>query len=60
VAGVGVVSHGASDALAIENAVARARDAARAACTEEMAEAAARAPELLAGPLARRRRALEA
>ena len=60
VAGVGVVSHGASDALAIENAVARARDAARAACTEEMAEAAARAPELLAGPPARRRRALEA
>jgi fatty acid/phospholipid biosynthesis enzyme len=57
---IGVVSHGASDALAIENAVARARDAARAACTEEMAEAAARAPELLAGPPARRRRALEA
>jgi fatty acid/phospholipid biosynthesis enzyme len=57
---IGVVSHGASDALAIENAVARARDAARAACTEEMAEAAARAPELLAGPPARRRRAHEA
>ncbi|HET6921903.1 MAG TPA: phosphate acyltransferase PlsX [Anaeromyxobacteraceae bacterium] len=60
VAGVGVVSHGASDALAIENAVARACDAARAACTGEMAEAAARAPELLAGPPARHGRALEA
>jgi hypothetical protein len=55
-----VVRHGASDALAIENAVARARDAARAGCTEEMAEAAARASELLMGPPARRRRALEA
>ncbi|HEY6106349.1 MAG TPA: phosphate acyltransferase, partial [Anaeromyxobacteraceae bacterium] len=60
VGGVGVVSHGASDALAIENAVARARDAARAACTGEMAEAAALAAGLLAGPMARRRRALDA
>ncbi len=60
VAGVGVVSHGASDALAIENAVTRARDAARAACTEEMADAAALAAGLLAGTLSRRRRALDA
>ncbi|HEU4383222.1 MAG TPA: phosphate acyltransferase PlsX [Anaeromyxobacteraceae bacterium] len=60
VAGVGVVSHGASDALAIENAVTRARDAARAACTREMAEAAALAAGLLAAPLARRRHALDA
>ncbi len=47
VAGVGVVSHGASDALAIENAIRQARDAARAACTDEMAGAAGRAAELL-------------
>ena len=48
VCGVAVVSHGASDALAVENAIERARDAARADCTEEMAEAAARAVPLLA------------
>ncbi len=60
VRGVGVVCHGSSDALAVENALARARDAARAACTEEMAEAAALAADLLAEPLARRRHAGEA
>ncbi len=46
--GVGVIGHGASDALAIENAIRRAYSAARARCTEEMAEAAGRAEELLA------------
>jgi glycerol-3-phosphate acyltransferase PlsX len=45
--GVGVISHGSSDALAIENAIRRARDAARAHVTEEMAEAAGRAVALL-------------
>jgi glycerol-3-phosphate acyltransferase PlsX len=45
--GVGVISHGSSDALAVENAVRRARDAARAGATEEMAEAAGRAAALL-------------
>jgi glycerol-3-phosphate acyltransferase PlsX len=45
--GVGVITHGSSDALAIENAVGRARDAARSGATAEMAEAAARAAALL-------------
>jgi len=45
--GVGVISHGSSDALAIENAIRRAHDAARAHVTEEMAEAAGRAAGLL-------------
>jgi len=45
--GVGVISHGSSDALAIENAIRRARDAARAHATGEMAEAAGRAAALL-------------
>ncbi len=47
--GVAVISHGASDALAIENAIRRAGSAARASCTAEMAKAAADAEELLAG-----------
>jgi glycerol-3-phosphate acyltransferase PlsX len=46
--GVGVIGHGASDALAIENAIRRAFSAARARCTEEMGKAAGRAEELLA------------
>ncbi len=53
--GVCVVGHGASDALAIENAIRRAHSAARANCTEEMAQVAAQAEELLArseGPAA--------
>jgi phosphate acyltransferase len=45
--GVGVITHGSSDALAIQNAIGRARDAARAGATAEMAEAAARAAALL-------------
>ena len=45
--GVGLISHGSSDALAIENAIRRARDAARAHATGEMAEAAGRAAALL-------------
>ncbi len=49
VAGVCVIAHGRSDALAVENAVLRARDAAQAGCTDEMAEAAAQAEELLGG-----------
>jgi glycerol-3-phosphate acyltransferase PlsX len=45
--GVGLITHGSSDALAIENAIRRAHDAARAHATEEMAEAAGRAAALL-------------
>jgi glycerol-3-phosphate acyltransferase PlsX len=41
VEGVVVIAHGASDRRAIANAVARAADGARAACTEEIGEAAA-------------------
>jgi glycerol-3-phosphate acyltransferase PlsX len=37
--GVGFISHGRSDALAIENAIRRARDAARAHFTDEIARA---------------------
>jgi glycerol-3-phosphate acyltransferase PlsX len=48
VAGIGIISHGASDALAIENAIRRARDAAQARCTDEIAQAAAQAEALLA------------
>jgi glycerol-3-phosphate acyltransferase PlsX len=47
VRGVAVIGHGNSDALAIENAILRARDGARAHVTDEMAEAAARAAGLL-------------
>jgi len=49
VEGVAVISHGASDARAVGNAIERACDAARADCTEEIAGAAARAAELLQG-----------
>jgi glycerol-3-phosphate acyltransferase PlsX len=48
VSGVGIIGHGRSDALAVENAVFRARDGARAHCTEEIAAAAAKAEGLLA------------
>jgi len=48
VAGIGIIGHGASDALAIENAIRRARDAAQARCTDEIAQAAAQAEALLA------------
>jgi glycerol-3-phosphate acyltransferase PlsX len=48
VAGVGLVSHGRSDALAIESALYRAREAAMAHCTDEIATAAAKAGALLA------------
>ncbi len=47
--GVGVISHGRSDALAIENAIRRAADAARAHFTEEIAKAVAPSESLLAG-----------
>jgi len=46
--GVAVISHGASDARAVGNAIGRARDAARAHCTGEMGEAARQAADLLA------------
>jgi phosphate acyltransferase len=48
VEGVGFVTHGSSDALAIENAVHRVRAAADAHATEEIARAAAQAEALLA------------
>ncbi len=46
--GVGFITHGSSDALAIQNAVARARSAADAHATDEIARAAAEAEALLA------------
>jgi phosphate acyltransferase len=46
--GVGFITHGRSDAFAIENSVARVRAAAEAHCIEEMAEAAGRAEGLIA------------
>ena len=46
--GVGLISHGRSDALAIENAIRRAADAARAHFTDELAEAVAPSESLLA------------
>ena len=46
--GVGFISHGRSDALAIENAARRARDAARAHFTGVIAEAVAPTAALLA------------
>jgi hypothetical protein len=49
VEGVVVIAHGASDRRAIANAVARAADGARASCTGEIGEAAARAAGLLDG-----------
>ena len=48
VAGVGFITHGRSDALAIGNAVRRVRAAADAHATEEIARAAERAEALLA------------
>jgi phosphate acyltransferase len=45
--GVGFITHGRSDALAIENAVRRVRAAADAHATDEIAQAAARAEALL-------------
>jgi len=47
--GVGFISHGRSDALAIENAVRRAGDAARTHFTDEIARAVAPSEALLAG-----------
>src|SRR6266498_6134471 len=46
--GVGLISHGCSDALAIENAIRRAADAARAHFTDELAHAVAPSESLLA------------
>jgi glycerol-3-phosphate acyltransferase PlsX len=57
IAGVAFVTHGRSDALAIENAVRRVRAAADAHATDEIAAAAAEAEALLAGPAAQRGRA---
>jgi phosphate acyltransferase len=46
--GVGVISHGRSDALAIENAIRRAGDAARSHYIDEIAQAVAPSEALLA------------
>jgi glycerol-3-phosphate acyltransferase PlsX len=46
--GVGFISHGSSDALAVENAVRRAREAARSHFTDEIARAVAGSAALLA------------
>jgi glycerol-3-phosphate acyltransferase PlsX len=46
--GVGLISHGRSDALAIENAIRRAADDARAHFTDELARAVAPSESLLA------------
>jgi glycerol-3-phosphate acyltransferase PlsX len=46
--GVGFISHGRSDALAMENAIRRVRAAADARFTDEIAEAVARSEALLA------------
>jgi glycerol-3-phosphate acyltransferase PlsX len=46
--GVGFISHGRSDALAIENAIRRAREAARTHFTDEIANAVAPTEALLA------------
>jgi glycerol-3-phosphate acyltransferase PlsX len=46
--GVGFIGHGSSDALAIENAVRRARETARSHFTDEIAKAVAGADALLA------------
>jgi glycerol-3-phosphate acyltransferase PlsX len=46
--GVGLVAHGRSDALAIENAIRRAGDAARTHFTDEIARAVAPSETLLA------------
>jgi glycerol-3-phosphate acyltransferase PlsX len=47
VAGMGFITHGSSDALAMENAVLRARAAAGTHFTDEIAQAVAPAAELL-------------
>ncbi|HSB18499.1 MAG TPA: phosphate acyltransferase PlsX [Anaeromyxobacteraceae bacterium] len=47
--GVGFISHGRSDALAMENAIRRVRAAADARFTDEIAEAVARSEALLGG-----------
>jgi glycerol-3-phosphate acyltransferase PlsX len=46
--GVGYISHGSSDALAIENSIRRAGEAARSHFTEEIAQAVAPSEALLA------------
>jgi len=46
--GIGFISHGRSDALAMENAIRRARDAARSHFTDEIARAVSGAEALLA------------
>ncbi|HYG69629.1 MAG TPA: phosphate acyltransferase, partial [Anaeromyxobacteraceae bacterium] len=48
--GVGFITHGRSDALAIENAIRRAREAARAHFTDEIARAVVDSEALLAEP----------
>jgi glycerol-3-phosphate acyltransferase PlsX len=45
--GVGFISHGRSDALAVENAIRRSREAARAHFTDEIAKAVSAAAALL-------------
>jgi phosphate acyltransferase len=47
--GVGFISHGRSDALAMENAIRRVKEAADAQFTGEVEEAVARSKALLAG-----------
>ncbi|ABS26941.1 phosphate acyltransferase PlsX [Anaeromyxobacter sp. Fw109-5] len=51
--GVGFISHGRSDAIAIENAIHRARDAARAHFVDEIARAVAPSEALLEGAAGR-------
>ena len=46
--GVGFIGHGRSDALAVENAIRRAREAARTHFTDEIAQAVAPTAALLA------------
>jgi glycerol-3-phosphate acyltransferase PlsX len=48
VSGVGFISHGRSDALAIENAIRRARDTAQSHFTDEIAKAVSGSEALLA------------
>jgi phosphate acyltransferase len=50
--GVGFITHGCSDALAIQNAVRRVRAAADARATDEIARAAGQAEALLAAAVA--------
>ena len=47
--GVGFITHGSSDAHAIDNAVRRVESAARAHFTDEIAQAVAPSEALLAG-----------